>query len=178
MSGAVTPVTTIPSGIPTSVVSDPPTFRAHFPEFADTTIYPDSATQMWIDSGSVLCPPMRWGRHHQMGVELFTAHMLALQRYSTVRTLGGAPGAVPGLSTGLLNNKSVSKVSVGYDLGTTAYEGAGPWNYTIYGQQFWWWMHLMGIGGYETLAVGLAETLTGTVLTWSRGVMGNWIGPA
>ena len=161
----------IPSGIPPSTVSDPPTFRSHFPEFADTERWPDTQVQFYLDISSASLSPYRWGTMLQAGVELMTAHMLALSSYAMG---GGAAGGTPGIASGLANTKSVSKVSVGYDFSTTAVEGGGPWNYTIYGQRFWWLMRIVGIGGYEVLGDHAVETLAGTVLTWSRGVMMRW----
>ncbi len=161
----------VPSGIPTSTVTDPPTFRLHFPEFADTTTYPDAQVQFYIDIASVCLNPYRWGSLLQPGVELMTAHMLALSMYAF---LGGQAGGVPGLAKGLMTNKSVSRVSVGYDVNVTAMEGAGPWNYTIYGQRFYWLMRMVGIGGYEVLSDWAYSELSGVVLTWSHGVMMRW----
>ena len=160
----------IPSGIPTSTVSDPPTFRSHFTAFADTTIYPDVTVQFFIDMASVMCSPLVWGQMQQMGVELMTAHFLTMQRY----TMSGGAGGVPGMASGIVTSKSVSKVSVGYDASLTGMEGWGPWNYTLYGQQYAWYAQLMGTGGYETLAVGVSNTMAGIVWTFARGVMNTW----
>lgn len=162
----------LPSGVPTSLVSNPPTFRAHFPAFADLSLYPDATVQMFLDVGAVMCSPTVWCNFQQLGSELICAHFLALQQLSMQ---GGNTGGVPGLSRGLMNSKSVSKVSVGYDVGITAMEGGGPWNYTIYGEQYLWFVQLVGTGGYETLGVFANDSLVGVVNTWARGVMGNWI---
>jgi hypothetical protein len=107
----------------------------------------------------------------QVGVELMTAHMLALSQYAM---LGGGAGGVPGMAKGLLTSKSVSRVSVGYDVNITGVEGGGPWNYTMYGQRFYWMMRIIGIGGYEVLGDSAVDNLSGLVLTWSRGVMMRW----
>jgi Protein of unknown function (DUF4054) len=165
--------TPAPPAIPTSTISDPPTFRSHFPEFADTTVYPDSQVQFYLDMASVCLDPCVWGSLIQPGVELMTAHMLALSQYAMQ---GGQAGGVPGLAKGLMTNKSVSKVSVGYDVNVTAMEGAGPWNYTIYGQRFYWLMGMVGRGngGYEVLGSSASSILSGIALTWSRGVMMRW----
>jgi hypothetical protein len=172
MSGAVVlPAgTPAPPVIPTSTISDPPTFRSHFPEFGDTTKYPDSQVQFYLDMSSAALDPLVWVTLIQPGVELMTAHMLALSAYA----MQGSGNGVPGLAKGLMTNKSVSKVSVGYDVNVTAMEGAGPWNYTMYGQRFYWLMRMVGIGGYEVLGDNVPDTLSGLVLTWSRGVMMRW----
>lgn len=158
----------IPSGIPTSTVTDPPTFRLHFPPFADTTTYPDGQVQFFIDMSTVMVSPYVWCQMTQMGVELLTAHFLTLQQYMM---RGAAGGAVPGMSTGIASSKSVSRVSVSYDQTMGSMEGWGPFNYTIYGRQYAWYAQLVGTGGYETLAVGVSDQLTGLVWTYARGVM-------
>lgn len=163
----------VPFALPPSPYSDVATFRSHYPEFSDTTVYPDGRVQMFLDTGSVMFNPAKWGYYLPMAVELFTAHMLALGQYAAVRAAGGGAMAVPGLSSGLMTNKSVSKVSVGYDVTTTAIEGAGPWNYTIYGQQLMWFMSWIGAGGFETLALTMPG-LAGHVTEWATGVMGLW----
>jgi hypothetical protein len=161
----------VPPGIPTSTVSTPPIFRGHFPEFGDTDTYPDTQVQFYLDVSSVSLPVYRWGSMLQVGVELMTAHMLALSQYAM---LGGGAGGVPGMAKGLLTSKSVSRVSVGYDVNITGVEGGGPWNYTMYGQRFYWMMRIIGIGGYEVLGDSAVDNLSGLVLTWSRGVMMRW----
>jgi hypothetical protein len=161
----------VPSGIPTSTVTDPPTFRLHFPAFADTTRYPDPTVQFFIDMATVMCSPGVWCNLQQMGVELMTAHFLAMQQYAMQG--GTGPGMVPGMASGVRTSKSVSKVSVGYDASVTAMEGWGPWNYTIYGQQYAWYAQLVGTGGFEMLGFG-NELMAGLVWTWARGVMMTW----
>ena len=167
----------MPHALPTSTITDPPTFRSHFPEFGDDTVYPDARVQLFIDTGSVMLNPYRWGSYMTLGVELFTGHMLALGQYAALRAAGGGAGAVPGISSGLMTNKSVSKVSVGYDVSVTAMEGAGPWNYTIYGQQLYWWMQVVGTGGVEMLALTYSGAVCdGAMLGWAVGAMGVWTG--
>jgi hypothetical protein len=157
----------IPSGIPTSTCTNPTTFRQHFPSFVSAT-YPDSQVQFWLDVGSVMCNPGVWGAAQQQGAELICAHFLALGQMAAQ---GGSAGGVPGMASGLVTNKSVSKVSVGRDVNVTAMEGAGPFNYTTYGQQYYYLMLLAGTGGYETLSVAYSDSMVGIVNTWARGVM-------
>ena len=170
------PPVIIPSGIPTSTVSNPPTFRLHFPEFSDTTTYPDPQVQFHIDTATVMCSERVWGEMQQMAVELMTAHFLAMSQFMAQGGAagGGGGGMVPGMQTGVKSSKSVSKVSVSYDHSGTGLEGWGPWNYTVYGQRWAWYAQLAGTGGYETLAVGMESSLSGLVWTWARGVMLTW----
>jgi hypothetical protein len=161
----------LPSGILASTVSNPPTFRSHFTPFASAAQYPDPAVQMFLDVGASMCSPQLWCQYQQLGSELVCAHFLAMQQFSAQ---GGQGGGVPGLNRGLVNSKSVSKVSVGYDVGETSIEGGGPWNYTLYGTQFLWWAQLVGTGGYETLSLA-TPGIDGIVMTWARGVLIGWL---
>ena len=161
--------TPTPPVIPTSTISDPPTFRSHFPEFGDVEAYPNAQVQFYLDISSASLSPYRWGSLIVAGVELMTAHMLAMSAYATQ----GGSGGVPGIAKGLMTSKSVSKVSVGYDVSSTSVEGGGPWNYTTYGQRFYWMMRMVGIGGYEVLSDGACGS-SGMVMGWATGVMNRW----
>jgi len=161
--------------------SDPATFRSHFPEFADTTVYPDTQVQWYLNLGGAMARQSRWCDLRQMGCELVCAHFLALRHYALLKTIPSGmvdgvsiPTSVPGLASGLMQSKSVSKVSVSYNVDVTAIEGAGPWNYTVYGQQYYWWLNIIGAPGFETLALGYGYGLEGTIHTWAVGVMGAW----
>lgn len=160
-----------PCDVPNSCYSDPPTFRSHFAEFADDVTYPDSSVQFFLNVGSALINARRWGNMTCFGVELICAHFLAMQQYAQ---LGAAGGGVPGLARGIMQNKSVSKVSVGYNTEVTAVEGWGPWNLTVYGQMFADFADMFGRGGIELLSIGYENQLAGIVWTWARGVLNMW----
>lgn len=153
--------------VPTSDVTDPATFRLHFPAFANTTSYPDAQVQFWIDVSTVMCGPNWPPVTRQMGVELLTAHFLSLGSMAQ-------SGKPPGRAGGVMDSKSVSKVSLGYDVNVTAMEGWGPFNYTIYGQQYAWLANLVGTGGIEMLSLGYGAGMAGIVWTWARGVLLAW----
>jgi hypothetical protein len=155
----------------------PDQFRLDMPVFEDPTIYPDPTVQYFLDVSGVMINEKRWGQMTVMGMELVTAHFLTLQRYAFLKAGGnvGGAGGVPALAGGLMSSKSVSKVSVSYDQSSTSVEGGGPWNYTVFGQQFLWWASLAGTGGYETLTVS-SDGMVGIVHTWARGVMIGWGG--
>lgn len=156
-----------PYGMPPCDCSNPDTFRSHYPEFGTTATYPDPQVQAMLNVGGVMCSWQIWRDLRPYGVELIAAHLLALSRYAQ---LGGTAG-VPGLARGIMNSKSVSKVSVGYDVGSTAIEGAGPWNLTIYGQQYAFYWRIVGAAPFEALAIGWQAEVAGIVMTWQRGVM-------
>lgn len=144
-------------------------FRAHRPEFADDTVYPDAVVQLYLDAGSLMVTQYFWGGIRPLGVELYTCHMLALQQYAMKSSTGGV--GIPGFGVGVPSSKSVSKVSVSYDTTLSSMEGGGPWNLTMYGQMFLWHAQLVGTGGFEVLSIGYGYELVGRVNTWQMGVM-------
>jgi hypothetical protein len=181
MSGTAPPTGIIapPFGLPNAQLSNPVTFRSHFPAFADPTLYPDPQVQVFLNLGEQMCSAWVWGQFQAIGEELVCAHFLAMMAYA----MGGAGlvpgvGAVPGLARGIQTSKSVSKVSVGYNPQLTAVDGAGPWNLTVYGQMFAWWWRIVGAPPHEMLEFGLNDELNGMVWTWARGVMIGWSGAA
>lgn len=142
-------------------------FRTDFPAFEDPEKYPDAQIQRFLDVSACMINISRWGCMSTLGMELITAHFLTLQTYFLARR------SMVGMATGIPTSKSVSKVSVGSDISSFMIEGGGPWNYTIFGQQYLWWASLVGTGGYETLMLS-SPAANGTVLTWARGVFEVW----
>ncbi|CAD5276704.1 conserved hypothetical protein [Bosea sp. 62] len=125
----------------------PASFREHFPEFADVTSYPDGSVSYWLGIGALMLRPDRWADLLDHGLELFTAHHIALAQQA-VRS--SASGAVPGANTGVVTGKTVDKVSVSYDAGSTTLDtGAGHWNATTYGVQFLQLARMAGSGGWQ-----------------------------
>lgn len=147
-------------------------FRTDFPAFANVSQFPDAQVQRFLDVSGCLINLNRWGCLATMGMELITAHFLTLQSYFIAKN-AGMPYP-PGMATGIPTSKSVSKVSVGSDISSFMVDGGGPWNYTVYGQQYLWWAMLVGTGGYETLMLSYPGQETGTVMTWARGVFETW----
>jgi len=122
------------------------TFRQDFPEFASTTDYPDAQVTFWLGVGGKLLRAERWFDLLDQGLELFTAHHLAIgAKDLATATAGGIPGAVQGNVTA----KSVDKVSVSYDASRVTYDDAGFWNMTSYGLRYWNLLMLVGAGGVQ-----------------------------
>lgn len=122
-------------------------FRLAFPEFADETKYPDPMITFWSSAADLLLNETRWGTLYTHGIWLFTAHNIILASADVASADSGAyPGAGIG---GLVSNKGVDGVSIGYDTGATRLEGAGNYNMTKYGRELWWLMNLVGMGGYQ-----------------------------
>lgn len=118
-------------------------FRATFPEFASAQTYPDAQVDFYIGLAGILLNPLRWLRTLDYGTMLFVAHNLALEFQAQK---SGQSGNAPGWATGAVNNKSVDKVSVGFDVQSAMEEGAGHWNLTTYGTRFIRLARLMGMG--------------------------------
>lgn len=125
----------------------PTSFRSNLTEFASTAIYPDTMVSYWLGIGVKMLRPERWGDLLDHGLELFTAHHIALARQAVE---SAAAGGVPGSNTGVVTSEAVDKVSVSYDAGsTTLGTGAGHWNATIYGVQFLQLTRMAGSGGWQ-----------------------------
>lgn len=121
-------------------------FRQDFPEFASDTVYPDAQVTFFGDLGEALLPVCRWGTIWPYGVELFTAHHLALAaRDQKAAAAGGAPGAVSGPMTA----KAVDKVSASYDTAAVTLEDGAFWNATTYGIQLLYYARMFGAGGVQ-----------------------------
>jgi hypothetical protein len=120
--------------------------RQDFPEFSDTTVYPDSAVNLWLGVAAVSLPEDRWGAWWVLGQELFAAHHLVLAAQASQ---DAADGSTPGEVTGPTTAKAVDKVSVGYDAGAVTLTDGGFWNMTRYGVQFLQFARMVGAGGIQ-----------------------------
>jgi hypothetical protein len=124
----------------------PAQLRLDFPEFSDTTKYPDSLVQMWLTVAQSLVNASRWMELTNIGIELVTAHHLVL---SARDEMASASGGVPGTMTGPQASKAVDKVSVSYDTGAASLEDGGFWNLTSYGVRYLTLARMMGAGGLQ-----------------------------
>lgn len=125
---------------------DAATFRTDFPEFADTTAYPDATVNFWLGVGVLRLNPTRWVDLLDFGLELFTAHQLVIAKQNTDAAVFGG---VPGTNTGAVSAESVDKVSVAYDVNIASEADAGYWNLSTYGTQFINLARMAGMGGIE-----------------------------
>lgn len=130
-------------------------FRADLPAFADAAKYPDEAIEYWLNIASLLINTKRWGPSaidtwpassppaltlYDFGVEMFVAHNLVLEQRGA---------ATPGGNVGVVQSKSVDKVSVSYDTKAGIEPEAGHWGTTIYGNRFLRLLRHAGSGGYQ-----------------------------
>ncbi|WP_287497795.1 DUF4054 domain-containing protein [Pandoraea sp. CB10b_02] len=121
-------------------------FRQSFPEFDDTTTYPDSLVQFWMTVAVSLVNADRWGDLTDLGIALVTAHHLALAvKDQKMADVGGVPGQVSGPQS----SKAVDKVSASYDTAAVAIKDGGFWNATMYGVRYLSLAMMMGAGGIQ-----------------------------
>lgn len=120
--------------------------RQDFPEFTDTTAYPDSTVNLWLGIAAITLPEDRWGAWWVLGQELFAAHHLVL---ATQAMQDVADGNTPGEVTGPTSAKAVDKVSVSFDTGAVTLSDAGFWNMSRYGIQFLQFARMVGSGGLQ-----------------------------
>ncbi len=118
-------------------------FRADFPAFTDTTVYPDAMIQWNITWATNLMNAYRWGNMYVQGMELLVAHLSFL---NAQQNLAAAAGGAPGISKGMIASEGAGAVSLGYDTSSTAEEKAGAYNLTQWGQQFIRLARLIGMG--------------------------------
>ena len=121
-------------------------FRADFPEFSNTTTYPDTLITYWLAVAALLVDPARWGTLATAGQELVTAHYLVLgMRDRAAAAAGNAPGQVVGLQTA----KGAADLNVSYGYENVLVEGAQAWNQTTYGQRYFMLARMFGAGGLQ-----------------------------
>lgn len=118
-------------------------FRVAFPEFSDLIRFPDAMAEYWLSIAGRWVDAGVWGEMADHASYLVLAHHLALAARSAA---GASAGGLPGASAGVLTSKSAGGVSAGYDFASVAEEGAGFWNATTYGQQYYRMVRLYGAG--------------------------------
>ena len=127
---------------------DKASFRAAFPEFADTARYPDAMLDFWAGIGERLMFPQqhRWDTVYDYGLQLFVAHNITLAAQNVAASgSGGVPGSISGPTT----SKAVGSVSVSYDAASSIEPNAGHWNLTTYGKMLIHLARMIGAGGIQ-----------------------------
>ncbi len=119
----------------------PASFRAVFPEFADTTKFPDPAVTFWLDQAGVTLPQSIPPAQMDLATMLYIAHNLTLGILSASGS-GGAGSFAP------VTSKSVGPVSKSMDTTSVTSAGAGIWNGTAYGQRFYALLRGFVTGGF------------------------------
>lgn len=142
-------------------------FVRDFREFADADIYPTEMITWWMNYAALFLNKDRWGlpgsggsnprTEYDIGQEFVAAHMLVLEAKAIKSAKNGNP---PGVAEGMVNNKSVDKVSIGFDTASIAEVGAGHWNLTTYGLRFKYLLRLFGAGPVQ-IGIGIAPPFSG-----------------
>lgn len=130
-------------------------FRALFPEFEESEAYPDALLNARIEIANLRINEERWRNLSDYGRALMVAHYTALWKRNQLETTRiDAQGnrvitQAPGLNNGTIASKSVGSVSVSYDTHVSLLDDAGFWNLTLYGQEFWQLVTLIGMPGLQ-----------------------------
>lgn len=147
-------------------------FVGDFPEFKDSSKYPQESISYWLAVATVLLDPCRWGSMLQIGVELLVAHELVVEAQAQDTAL---VGGWPGVSKGPISAESPGAVSLSYDSEPALEIEGGNWNLTVYGTRFLRWARMAGAGPLQVspgCGVG-----AGTVPGANGGSGAAWSGP-
>jgi hypothetical protein len=156
-------------------------FLADFPEF-DTTLVTDpaalqfspSAITYWLTVAGYMLNQSRWGNLYYTGIELFAAHNLSLEAWSSQ----GGPQTVPGIAKGPIASTGAGDVSVAYNTAAVLELDAGHWAYTTYGQRMIHLIRLMGVGPlYVGGGFGFGGYGCGGGYGYGGGFFQAWQGP-
>lgn len=144
------------------------TFRASMPEFADPGTYPEPTVNFYIGLSGKLLDVNRWEDLFDYGQTLFVAHHLVL---AAQRTEQASFGGLPGEARGPLSSKSIDKVSVSYDTGSAAEDGAGFYNSTSYGQELYRLVRMIGAGPIQ-VGVPLFDSMSAVATAYAGPYLG------
>jgi hypothetical protein len=126
--------------MPTPTTPTEEQFRSAFPEFSDKNVYPSGSVQFWLTDAVNNVNPDAWGNSTAKGVYLYLAHQLLMKGRRPAKGQAGSQVSGP------IASKSVGSVSVSYDTASTAETGAGWWNSTQYGKEFFRLSRIYGSG--------------------------------
>ena len=139
----------------------PGLFRAAFPEFANTTAFPDASVNFWLGLGQSLLPHDRLTNMLDLATMLFIAHNLTVQAQASAAAANGAP---PGMSRGLISSEAGPGVSVAFDTSSGIPINAGHWALTTYGTRF---LQLIRNRGRGPIQIGIGATPPWVGAAWS-----------
>jgi hypothetical protein len=123
--------------------------------------------QFWMDVAYQLLNASRWGRQLDLAAQLYTAHNCVLEARMNVEAAnGGIPGA-NGSGIGVVNSKSVDKVSVGLDVSAMQQEFMGAYGLTVFGVRLWQLIRLFGAGPLQVGWASCGSAYSGTNGAWS-----------
>ncbi len=117
-------------------------FRHLFPAFGDGETIPESVIAYRLLLATEQCGRTRWGKLWKHGCYLYTAHFLAVSMAEATNGQGAGSG-------GQVSSMSADGLSVSFDTSTSAEQGAGFFNATSYGREFWRLRRAFGAGGLQ-----------------------------
>lgn len=122
-------------------------FRADYPEFDDTAIYPNATIARYLNRADRNLDQNVFGTDFVDLAELFTAHYTELS--GRIQSAGKSGVVNSSRGAGILTSKSIDKVSGSYDVSGIVDPEAGFWNNTNYGREFYWLWSMFGMGGRQ-----------------------------
>ena len=138
----------------TATVSD---FRTRFPEYSDSSLFPDPRIQLFLDDAESDMDVSKWDDLFDRGQLYLAAHYLVVGTGTAQSSTAG------GQSKGNVTGKSVGDVSVSYGVSNATMSDPTLYSTTTYGQQY---LDLVRRLGCQMISVG--GTITGL-----EGVVGN-----
>lgn len=118
-------------------------FRTNFPEFADTSVYPNGQITFWASLAEKMLPVALWGDVWTQACNLYVAHEITI---AAQNVKSAAVGGAPGQAGGIANSKTVGSATISYDSATQSEKDAGWWNRTSYGIQLYRLIKIFGAG--------------------------------
>jgi hypothetical protein len=149
------------------------TFRTDYPEFADSTQYPDAQIEYWLGFAGVSFNVGRWGSWLDLGTALWVAHNVVMEARAIMEAQNGG---LPGTTTGAISAKSADKISVNFDTAASTEQGGGQWNTTIYGTRYLRMARMIGAGPIQ-IGVKCFDPLT-TVMAYPGPWFANFPNPS
>ena len=111
-----------------------PDFLNAFPEFSNANAYPAGRITFWLGTAQNMINQRLWGVMYTQGIFLLTAHYLTLD---AINRNQASDGAIPGTTDGLDTGQHTDVESYTLDVSSITMEGAGMFNKTSYGIQYW-----------------------------------------
>ncbi len=127
---------------------DAATFRTAFPAFADSAKFPDARVAFWLSVGGKRLSAERWGDLLDQGLCLFAAHNMTLETAAAQDHRRDRRHERGGRSRGLgVQGRRAAVQIQELQLGDHPLGRGRSLESTIYGQQFYELMQLVGVGG-------------------------------
>jgi hypothetical protein len=128
--------------------------RLLFPEFSDSSTYPNFELQMWIDLAPSFLNPCVYTDPNVLDyvTKLWVSHNVIL---SQTDQSASAIEAIPGQINAPTTAKTVDKVSKSMAAQLVTIGDGGMWNSTSYGIRFFQLAKMWGAGGIQLMPQGV-----------------------